>query len=88
MNDAKVDDNLRLLQDKYGKEYLHNLTDTEFYALYKQHISTIWMGLVIYREISFMFSLRYYLNLLKHLNKLYIYSQFSINNQYIMGLLL
>lgn len=34
--DQQVESNLRVLQERYGKDYLQSLTDQEFYALYKK----------------------------------------------------
>jgi hypothetical protein len=39
-NDKKVDENLKQIQDKYGKEYLEGLSDREFYNLYKTYSAT------------------------------------------------
>ena len=34
----EVDENLRNLQDVYGKDYLEGLDDRQLYQLYKKHI--------------------------------------------------
>jgi hypothetical protein len=39
INDKSVDENLRKIQHHYGAEYLEALSHTEFYALYKKHVS-------------------------------------------------
>lgn len=39
-NDPHVDNNLKKLQEVYGKEYLDNLSDRDLYALYRKH--AIW----------------------------------------------
>lgn len=41
VNHKSVEENLRKLQDTYGKQHLESLSDREFYTLYKKQAS-IW----------------------------------------------
>lgn len=57
-DDPSVDENLRRLQEVYGKEYLDSLEDREFYQLYKKHIWS--QGYLLLREFisCILFKLR------------------------------
>lgn len=39
-NDGKVEENLRRLQERYGKEKLEKLSDKELYQVYKEFVTS------------------------------------------------